>query len=175
MRCILCHFFSSGQQMKITNLPTGENSGPTKYPREKIWDSRNTHEEIFWTHEIPTRKNFRPTKYPRWQDGTRPTRPTIARDPRNLELYFLLSIIMAWIFPRFTIIVLWNQFKATSHSDSKDPISSWIVFPKQARMLPSAKLCAIAKRIKHKSIKNKLYKIWVCRLQHLFWSHKHQV
>ena len=41
------------------------NFGSTKYPREKILDSRNTHEKIFWTHEIPTRKYFEPTKYPR--------------------------------------------------------------------------------------------------------------
>ena len=55
---------------------------PQKYPREKIW-----------THEISTRKNFGPrntheksygpTKA-RWHDATKPTRPTMAGDPRNL-------------------------------------------------------------------------------------------
>ena len=33
--------------------------------------------------EIPTRKNLGPTKA-RCHDGTRPARPTMARDPRNL-------------------------------------------------------------------------------------------
>ena len=66
---------------------------PRKYPREKTW-----------THEIPTKKSFKPTKYPRektldprnthekyyettkarWHDGTKPTRPTMAREPQNL-------------------------------------------------------------------------------------------
>ena len=104
----LCHFFSYGQQLKMMKLPTRENFGPMKYPREKILDPPNIHEERLWTHETPTRKNLWPTKYPsenildprntheknfwtheirtnaRWHDGTRPTRPTIARDPRNL-------------------------------------------------------------------------------------------
>ena len=46
----------------------------TKYPREKILDPRNTHEEKFctheilmgkkiWAHEIPTKINFGPTKW----------------------------------------------------------------------------------------------------------------
>ena len=47
-------------------------------------DPRNTHEKIFWTHEIPTRKIFGPTKAPR-HDGTK---PTITRDPRNLAHSF---------------------------------------------------------------------------------------
>ena len=62
---VLFHFFSCGQQLKITKLPTRENFGPAKYPQEKVSDARNTHEKKFWTHEIPTRKNFRPMKYPR--------------------------------------------------------------------------------------------------------------
>ena len=67
----LCHFFLSGQQRKITKLPTRENFwnyerklrthemptrknfGSTKYPREKIWVPRNNQEKIFWIHEIP--------------------------------------------------------------------------------------------------------------------------
>ena len=45
-------------------IPTRRNLGPTKYPREKVLDPRNTHEKKLWTHEIPTRKYFGPTKYP---------------------------------------------------------------------------------------------------------------
>ena len=67
-------------------------------------DIRNTHEKIFWTHQIPTRNYSEPTKYlreklsdprnthqkdfgltkARLQGGKRPTRPTMARDLRNL-------------------------------------------------------------------------------------------
>ena len=68
--------------------------GPTKYlpeknldPRntheKKNSDPRNTHEKKLCTHKIPTRKNYGPTKA-RWHNGTRPTRLTMARDPRNL-------------------------------------------------------------------------------------------
>ena len=42
----------------------------------KILDPRNAHEKKFWTHEILT-------KTP-WHDDTRPARPTIACDPRNV-------------------------------------------------------------------------------------------
>ena len=42
-----------------------DNSKQQNYPREKIWDPRNTHEKKFGTHEIPTRKNLGPTKYRR--------------------------------------------------------------------------------------------------------------
>ena len=38
--------------------------GPTKYPREKTLDSRNTQEKKFWTYDIPKRKNFGPTNDP---------------------------------------------------------------------------------------------------------------
>ena len=77
---------------------------PTKHTREKILDPRKYPQEKTWTHEIPTKKSFRPTKYPwekpldprntheknygptkaRWHDGTKPTRPTMAREPQNL-------------------------------------------------------------------------------------------
>ena len=56
---------------------------PTKYPREKILDPRNTHEKKFTTYEIPTRRNFGP-RMAQWHDDTRPTKPTMAEDPRNL-------------------------------------------------------------------------------------------
>lgn len=50
------------------------NFGTTKYPREKILDPRNTHEDKFcthdiplgkkiWANEIPTKINFGPTKW----------------------------------------------------------------------------------------------------------------
>ena len=75
------------KKFRTNEIPTRKNLGTTKYPREKILDPPNTHEKKFETHEIPTRKYFGPTKYPRRQDGTdgsRPTRPTMACDPRNL-------------------------------------------------------------------------------------------
>ena len=56
-----------------------ENFGPTKYPREKIVDPRNTHEKKLCSHEIPARKNLGPTKYPQRHDGTMVLDP---RDPR---------------------------------------------------------------------------------------------
>ena len=64
-------------------IPTGKNFGPTKYPREKSFNPRNTHEKKFRTHEIPMRTDFGPTKA-QWYDSLRPMRPTIAQDPRNL-------------------------------------------------------------------------------------------
>ena len=33
---------------------------PTEYPRQKILDPHNIHEEYLWTHETPTRKNSDP-------------------------------------------------------------------------------------------------------------------
>ena len=46
-------------------IPMRKNLGPTK-----------SHDKILWTHEISTET--------RWHDSTRPTRPTMARDPRDL-------------------------------------------------------------------------------------------
>ena len=70
-----------------------KNLDPRNTHEKKFWtheilarknlDPRNTLEQKFRTHEIPMRKNFGPTKA-RWQHGTRPTRPTMARDSRNL-------------------------------------------------------------------------------------------
>ena len=62
-----------------------------KYPREKLLDPRNTHEKKIETHEIPTKKILGPTKG-RWHGGTRPTRPTMARDPRNLAHSILNTV-----------------------------------------------------------------------------------
>ena len=50
------------------------------YRREKISDPRNTHEEKFQTHEIAMRQKLNPRRH----NSTRPTRPTMAQDPRNL-------------------------------------------------------------------------------------------
>ena len=55
------------------------NFEPTKYPREKTLDPRNTHEKKFGTHEIPTRKTLGPTKYPQRHDRAMALDP---RDPR---------------------------------------------------------------------------------------------
>ena len=60
----------------IHEIPMRKNLGTTNYLREKIWDLRNTHEKKFVTHEIPTKA--------RWHNTIKPTRPTMARDQRNL-------------------------------------------------------------------------------------------
>ena len=77
---------------------------PTKHPREKILHLQKTHETKIWTYKTLTIKNVGPTKYPREKisdprnthekkfrnslgtmiDGTKPMRPTMARDPQNL-------------------------------------------------------------------------------------------
>ena len=43
---------------------------------EKKLDPGNTHEKKFQSHEKPTKAQ--------WHDGTRPTRPTMTRNPLNL-------------------------------------------------------------------------------------------
>ena len=61
-----------------------------------------------------------------------------------------MSIIMAWHFPGFTVILFsLKQLKAISHSHSKDPVNSGIVFPKQARIkeLTYAKLFAVTNKM----------------------------
>lgn len=62
---------------------TRKNSGPMKYPREQILDSLNTFAKKIWTHKIPTKA--------RWHTGTRPSRPTMAHDPRNLAHLFKIK------------------------------------------------------------------------------------
>ena len=77
-------------KFQTLETPTRKNFGHTKYPQENILDPRYTHEKKFWTQEIPTKG--------RWHDSTKPTRPTIARDPRNLanslKLQFFASPIL---------------------------------------------------------------------------------
>ena len=53
----------------------------------KSWTHEIPTSKKIETHEIPTRKIFGPTKA-QWHGGTRPTRPTMARDPRNLAHSF---------------------------------------------------------------------------------------
>ena len=76
-----------------------------KYARGNILDSQNSHKKKFLTHEILTRKNYGPKKYlwerildpkstlekkgldhrkTQWHNKTRPTIPTMGRDPQNL-------------------------------------------------------------------------------------------
>ena len=50
--------------------PTRKNFGSTKYPQETILDPQNTREEIHIKAQ--------------WHDSTRPMRPTVTQDPRNL-------------------------------------------------------------------------------------------
>ena len=79
-------------------IPARNNLGPTKYPQKEILDLQITHKKKLWTHEGPTRKKIwkpqntnekifwtdkRSTKA-RCYDGNRLTRPTMARDLRNL-------------------------------------------------------------------------------------------
>ena len=86
---------------------------------------------------------------------------------------FLLAIIMAWNFPGFTIILFsLKQFKATLHSDAKDPINSWIVLLKQARVLSSAKLRQLLIKWNKWSHWKTSYIKWVVVLihgEHLKW------
>ena len=87
--CVFCHSFSGTTKLLLRKKKTKKywiNKITTKYPRKKILDPQNTHEKIFWNHEIhtkknlelrnthekrfwthniPTRKDFGPTKYPR--------------------------------------------------------------------------------------------------------------
>ena len=88
-----CATFSHpANNWKLRNYPrekifetTRKNYRPTKYPRQKTLDPRNTHEKKFGSHEINKRKYFGSTKHPwgtvaRWHeihethDGTRPTK-----------------------------------------------------------------------------------------------------
>ena len=90
--------------------------GLTKYPQKKLlthkiptrkkFDPWNSHEKKFWTHEIPTRKNFGPSKT-RWRDGARPTRPTMARGPRNLahSIIYMIWLVRITYTYKYTCIL----------------------------------------------------------------------
>ena len=52
------HFF-------LLILHTYDHDLPRKYPRAKMLDPGNIHEENLWTHKIRMRKNFGPTTEPR--------------------------------------------------------------------------------------------------------------
>ena len=73
MRNILYPRNTPKENVCTYDVPTKKSFGPTKCLRKK-----------FWTHEILTRKTFAPISYPQMHNISRPTRPTIARDPRNL-------------------------------------------------------------------------------------------
>ena len=53
------------ENLSIAKLAMRKRNEPTKYPREKIPNPRNAHQQKFRTHETTTRKNFGPTTYPR--------------------------------------------------------------------------------------------------------------
>ena len=55
--------------------------GTHKIPTRKIEDPQNTHGKKLMTHKLPMKA--------RWYDVTRPTRPTMARDPLNLAKSYM--------------------------------------------------------------------------------------
>ena len=69
---LLVFYWSLLNTIKFWNheIPTRKNFRPTKYPREKILDPRNTHEKNFRTHE-GTMARWHETH--ETHDGTRPT------------------------------------------------------------------------------------------------------
>ena len=77
--------------------------GPTKYPRESILDARNTHEKKFSTHEKKFRTHEISTKA-QSHDGTRPTGPTMPRNPLNLAHSLLYNDIV--IVNRLSIVFM---------------------------------------------------------------------
>lgn len=81
---IYTHEISSGKEFWHARRKCRTNEIPTW----KILDSRNTDEKKFWTREILTRKNFGHMKYPQRHNRAKPTRPKMARDPRNLAYCF---------------------------------------------------------------------------------------
>ena len=118
----LNHEISHDKTNWTREIPSRNYFGPTKHPREKLLDLRNTHEKKcsthevpnFCTHEVPTRKNFGPTKYPWRHDSImapRPTGPTTPHDSLNLAhslLYSYNSIVdRLWIMLMSTVI--WCQ------------------------------------------------------------------
>ena len=135
--------WSHAKKFRAHEIPTRKKFEPTKYSQEKIWDTRNAYEKIFWTREIPTRKYsgptrkyFGPTKYLRRHDSTRPTRPTMACDPRNLAHSCLykeqplhsknphLSPNIFWIWQLFLFCIYVPFLKAANGSVVKT-ISFW--------------------------------------------------
>ena len=60
-------FWTQEKKCRTYEIPTKTNFGPKKYPREKILDPWNTHEESFRTHEGTV------APWHETHDGTRPT------------------------------------------------------------------------------------------------------
>ena len=68
-----------------------------------------THQKKIWTHQISTRKKIGPTKYLRRHvdhETHNSTRPTIARDPRNLA-------DSSYMIPLFLSVFLSSSFSST--------------------------------------------------------------
>ena len=61
---------------------------PTTKSNEIIHDKKS------WRHEIRTRKKFGPTKHSQRHDGTKRTRPAMARDQQNLAHGFCFVIFL---------------------------------------------------------------------------------
>ena len=86
------------QKFQTHEMLTSKNFRPTKCSREKF----QTHKipQKFWTHEIPTKV--------RWLDGTKPTRPTIAREQGNLAHSYIsqgtVACILTFSFSCKTIV-----------------------------------------------------------------------
>ena len=88
------------QIFQTHEMLTSKNFRPTKCSREKNLDPQNTHDKKFWTHEIPTKV--------RWLDGTKTTRPTIAREQGNLSHSYIsqgtVACILTFSFSCKTIV-----------------------------------------------------------------------
>ena len=81
-----------------------------KYPQEKMWDWRNTHEKKFWTHESMIAQWHETHETP---DGTRPTEfstlsEKLCRSHLYLIYFFLSSpLTWNWIIVSFELLSLW--------------------------------------------------------------------
>ena len=115
--------FTHRREFWTHEIPTRKYFRLSKYPRENIFYPRNTHEKKVLTHEIPTKA--------RWHDGTRPTRPTIARDPRNLP-----QSTMTLLKPKFQPTPLTLIFSPTPKFRPVPPTPFFWPMPKFYRPTP---------------------------------------
>ena len=102
-----------------------------------------------WTLEIPTRKYFGLTKYPRknfldtWRHmKARPTRPTMAQDPRNL-VHSIRRLFQNQVYPRHLIDYFYRHL-ILSHVT---PFPYWRQIDKWNSLEGSRALHAIGKAI----------------------------
>ena len=70
------HEISTRKMFVLATYPRGKVIDQWNAHEKKFWTQRNTHVKKFWTHQLPTKV--------RRYDISRPTRPTMARDLRNL-------------------------------------------------------------------------------------------